>query len=76
MTTNIEQFVEWYDWMDNEGGIEGIIRHGHNGTGDNLLDYLLENLEMWLDKVDTRINKIHTDYRDQIDAVYKELGRE
>ena len=64
--TDIEQFADWYDLMEYEGGLVGIIRHGHDGTGDNELDTILKNLEAWLDKADARINQILEDNHDAL----------
>lgn len=68
MNIDIKQFKEFCDQMEWEGGLEGIVRHGHDSTGDVELDSMLENLEMWLSKADGRIRHILETHRVDLEA--------
>lgn len=69
MNKQLIQFLEFYDKMDWEGGIEGIIRHGHNGSGFSNLDDALTAVEEAMDTVDNLIFTIQTKYKDEIKAL-------
>lgn len=55
----LKEFAQQMDW---EGGWDGITRHGHNGSGDNKLDDLLEKFEAALSALDDHwdhLNKLY-----------------
>lgn len=53
----LREFAQQMDW---EGGWSGITYHGHDGSGDDLLDRLLEEFEVALAKLDDRWTALNT----------------
>lgn len=71
--TDVKLFAKFYHAMDWEGGLEGIIRHGFDETGDPPLDNILEQLEGWLNAADLRISEIMHEHGDEVDDYGEEL---
>lgn len=67
MNEQLIKFMEFYDQMDWEGGIEAIIRHGHSGSGFSDLDTALAEAETALDEVFNLIDDICTKYADELE---------
>lgn len=55
----LKDFAQQMDW---EGGWDGITRHGHDGSGDDKLDNLLEQLEVVLNALDNRWDELNKVY--------------
>lgn len=72
MSIDVKKFAEFYGHMDWEGGLEGIVRHGHDGSGDAKLDTLLEKLEVLLEQTDAHLQAIWATYRPEIEAAIEE----
>lgn len=69
MNDQLIKFMEFMDQMDWEGGIEGIIRHGHDTTGFADLDDAMARVQQALDKVDSLINDVCDKYNTEIESL-------
>ena len=65
--TDVKVFAELYHAMDWEGGLEGIVRHGFNTSGDDELDVILDQLEVLIEKADARIRKLMGAHGDDVE---------
>lgn len=60
--TDVKKFHEFMQLMDWEGGYVAIIEHGFDGTGDDKLDGLMEELEAAYEAVQSRVVKLVNEY--------------
>lgn len=60
--TDVKKFHEFMQEMEWEGGLEGIILHGHDGSGDAELDDCLEHVELAINMARRRISKLSDEY--------------
>lgn len=60
--TDVKKFHEFMQQMDWEGGYEGIVNHGFDGTGDGKLDNLMEELEAILEEIQSRVSKLISEH--------------
>lgn len=65
---DVKKFAEFYAIMDWEGGLEAVIRHGHDSTGDATLDSLMSRLETALDRADAHISELFNSNKEAVEA--------
>lgn len=66
---NVKQFLDFMAQMDWEGGIEGIINHGFDTSGDQVLDDLLDQVDSLLQETNARIDSIYKKHKEEIDKL-------
>lgn len=52
--SDVEKLREFASQLEWEGSFEGIVDHGHNGSGDDKLDWLLEKFGVALQQLRDR----------------------
>lgn len=55
----LRDFSSMMEW---EGGFELLARHGHNGSGDDKLDTLMEKLHVILEQLDERWARLNAEF--------------
>lgn len=70
--TDVKQFADFLDQMDWEGGVEAIVCHGFDTSGDQLLDDLLGQVDYLLQGIRIRIDTLSNEHREEIDRLQKE----
>lgn len=69
---NVKQFVDFLGQMDWEGGVEGIVRHGFDTSGDVILDDLLDQVDSMLQEINSRIDLLNKRHKEEIDKLQSE----
>lgn len=55
----LREFAAQLEW---EGGFEAIVDHGHDGSGDDKLDYLLEKFDVALQQLRERWDELNQEF--------------
>lgn len=70
MKVDVAKFIQFYEKLDYEGGVEAYARYGAGDSGDVKLNTLMEELDGVLLDIDSRLVEINNDYKNEIDAYY------